>query len=65
MINKSGQSPLDALEDLNFQDDEDLDFYNNLKRVVDDDQELGEEDNEGYQMDDYEDIFDDPEDEYD
>lgn len=43
MINKSGQSPL---EDLNFQDDEDIDFYNNLKRVVDDDQ--GDEDNEGY-----------------
>ena len=64
MINKSGQSPL---EDLNFQDDEDLDFYNNLKRVVDDDkdQDLGDEDNEGYQMDEYEDIFDDPEDEYD
>ena len=47
---------------LNFQDDEDIDFYNNLQRVVDDDIDQGDEENEGYQMDDYEDIFDDPDD---
>jgi hypothetical protein len=54
MINKSGPSPL---ADMEFQDEEDIDFYNNLKRVVDDD--MGDEENEGYQMDEYGDIFDD------
>ena len=59
MINKSGENG-NMMEDLNlnFQDDEDIDFYNNLQRVVDNDQ--GSDDNEGYRMDDYEDIFDDP-----
>ena len=57
MINKSGQNPSNMMDDMNFNDDEDIDFYNNLKRVVDDD-----EDNEGYQMDDYEDIFDEDDD---